>query len=64
MKLGDNTFFDLVRAYTSRYRDSVASTADFIALAEEVGGEDLEGFFDEWLYGETMPSVSGPGSGE
>ena len=58
-KLGDDLFFDLLRAYTDRYRHGVASTADFIALAEEVSGEDLGEFLDAWLYGEIMPSVPG-----
>lgn len=58
-QLGDDLFFDLLRAYTDRYRHGVASTAEFIALAEEVSGEDLGEFFDAWLYGEIMPSVPG-----
>ena len=61
-ELGDDLFFDLLRAYTDRYRHGVASTADFVALAEEVSGEDLGTFFDEWLYGEVMPSVPGLGA--
>jgi aminopeptidase N len=58
-RLGDDPFFDLLRAYTDRYQHGVASTADFIALAEEVSGEDLGEFFDAWLYGEVMPPVPG-----
>ncbi len=63
-KLGDDLFFDLLRAYADRYRHGVASTADFIALAEEVSSEDLGMFFDEWLYGEVMPPVPGLGAEE
>jgi aminopeptidase N len=64
MKLGDDLFFEQVRAYTDRYRHGVASTDDFIALAKKVSGDDLGKFFDEWLYGEVMPSVPGLGAEE
>ena len=63
-RLGDDLFFDLLRAYTDRYRHGVASTADFIALVEEVSGEDLAEFLDPWLFGEVMPSVPGLGTEE
>ena len=56
-RLGDDVFFEIVRAYTDRYRQSVASTDDFIALVEEISGEALGDFFDEWLYAEVMPTV-------
>ena len=61
-RLGDDLFIELLQAYTDRYRHGVASTADFIALAEEASGEDLDQFFDAWLYGEVMPSVPGLGA--
>ncbi len=47
--LGDETFFALLRAWTTQHQYGNASTADFIALAEEVSGEDLDAFFQEWL---------------
>jgi hypothetical protein len=35
-----------------------ATTADFIALAEEIGGVELYSFFDEWLHGEgRLPGI-------
>jgi aminopeptidase N len=63
-RLGDDVFFELVRAYADRYRHDVAGTGDFIALAEDVCGENLGEFFDEWLYGEVMPPVPGLGAEE
>ena len=48
--LGDETFFRLLEEWAARYRYSTATTADFIALAEEVSGEDLDAFFTDWLY--------------
>jgi aminopeptidase N len=49
-RLGDAAFFQLLQEWAARYRYSTATTEDFIALAEEVSGEDLEAFFTDWLY--------------
>ncbi len=43
----------------SRYRDASASTADFVALAEEVSGRQLDGFMNPWLYGAKTPPMPG-----
>jgi aminopeptidase N len=48
--LGDETFFRLLQEWAARYRYSTATTADFITLAEEISGEDLDAFFTGWLY--------------
>jgi len=50
LRLGDEMFFRLLQEWAARYRYSTATTGDFIALAEEVSGEDLETFFTDWLY--------------
>lgn len=57
LRLGDERFFQLLRTFYARYRGGNASTADFIAVAEEVSGEDLTAFFQEWLYEETLPPL-------
>ena len=44
------TFFQLLREWAARYGTANATTDDFIALAEEISGEDLDDFFDDWLY--------------
>ena len=49
-RLGDETFFPLLQEWAARYRYSTATTDDFIALAEEVSGQDLDAFFTDWLY--------------
>ncbi|GAB5494414.1 MAG: M1 family metallopeptidase [Phototrophicaceae bacterium] len=55
-RVGDDVFFEILEVYHTRYADSVAETADFIAVAEEVSAEDLSDFFDTWLYTENRPS--------
>jgi aminopeptidase N len=57
LKVGDDTFFRLLREYCARYRDSNAAIEDFIALAEEVSGQDLGDFFQAWLYEKTVPDI-------
>lgn len=53
----DDVFFDILRTYYDRFKYSNASTADFIAVAEEVSGQDLGDFFDAWLFEDEMPEL-------
>lgn len=55
--VGDEVFFDILRTYNERYFHSNASTADFIAVAEEISGNDLTDFFDVWLYQSELPDT-------
>jgi aminopeptidase N len=57
--LGDDTFWAGIRGYYRRYRDALASTADFRRAMEEVCGNDLGWFFDEWLYRGGVPRLAG-----
>jgi aminopeptidase N len=49
-RIGDRDFFAILRAWASTYSHSTANTADFIALADAQSGEDLDSFFQRWLY--------------
>ncbi|MEZ4870328.1 MAG: M1 family metallopeptidase [Caldilineaceae bacterium] len=57
LTVGDERFFTIIRTYYDRYKGGNASTADFIAVAEEVSGEDLGDFFQAWLYGAEIPPM-------
>jgi aminopeptidase N len=57
--IGPQAFAALERSWAARYRNGVASTADFIALASEVAHRDLSGFLRRWLYGDTTPPMPG-----
>ncbi|WP_448810565.1 M1 family metallopeptidase [Agromyces bauzanensis] len=50
LEIGDDAFFELAQTWVERFGGGTASTHDFIALAEEVSGQDLEAFFDAWVY--------------
>jgi aminopeptidase N len=58
-QIGDDAFFETLRTYLQRYRYGNAGSDDFIAVAEEVSGQDLGPFFDDWLYSQPMPPLPG-----
>ena len=58
-RVGDDAFFDGLRAYYARYRHGNASTRDFRAVMEEVSGDDLRAFFDQWLRRPGQPIFDG-----
>jgi aminopeptidase N len=55
--LGENVFFDVLQTYFARHLHQSVTTADFIAVAEEVSGRDLTAFFDAWLYDPIIPPI-------
>jgi aminopeptidase N len=57
--IGVPAFDRLERTWVTRHRDSSATTADFVRLASEVSGRDLDAFFDAWLHGEKTPPMPG-----
>jgi aminopeptidase N len=58
-QIGEAAFQRVERAWVTRYRDDVASTQDFIALASKVSGQDLTKFLNDWVYGTTTPPMPG-----
>ena len=58
-KVGNETFLQIIRAWYSENKFSNVTTQDFIALAERVSGQQLDQFFQVWLFEEGRPE---PGS--
>ena len=56
--LGDDVFFAGIRSYYARFRDSLASTADFRATMEEASGTELGWFFEQWLHRPGYPVIA------
>ena len=56
-RIGTDVFWEGIREYYKTYRDKNASTADFRRVMEEVSGEDLERFFDQWLTRSVSPAI-------
>ena len=55
-KIGDATFFELMRTWATEHRYGNVTTAQFIDLAEQLSGMDLGQFFDVWLYQPDKPT--------
>lgn len=55
LEVGDEVFFDILRTYYDRHQYGNASSADFIAVAEEISGQDLTDFFQAWLFDRELP---------
>jgi aminopeptidase N len=58
-QVGDAAFQRIERTWVTRYRDGVASTQDFIALASKVSGQNLTTFLNDWIYGTKTPPMPG-----
>ena len=53
--LGDTDFFAGLQQYYNDYGYDSATTEQFRDVMETVSGQDLDAFFDQWIYGEYFP---------
>ncbi len=53
--VGDAVFFDALRLYGERFAYGNAITEDLREVFEEVWGQSLGWFFEQWVYGEGRP---------
>ncbi|MFJ3901194.1 M1 family metallopeptidase [Streptomyces sp. NPDC090025] len=58
-KIGAADFATLERRWVTDHQDGTATTADFVALAEEVSGQELTRFLNDWLYAAKTPAMPG-----
>ena len=56
VKVGDATFFRILRDWYAQNRYENVSTPQFIALAEAESHQDLGAFFKAWLYTPQKPT--------
>ena len=54
-KLGDPTFFRIMRGWVQQHAYSNARVPQFISYAEQISGENLTHFFYVWLYRSGKP---------
>lgn len=55
--LGDETFFELLRSYLDLFAFQSRSTFDFINYCINFTGENLNWFFDQWVFGKGYPML-------
>ncbi|MFB3907561.1 MAG: M1 family aminopeptidase [Candidatus Eisenbacteria bacterium] len=53
--LGDSLFFASLHEYRDRTAYRSTTTAEFQSIVEEVAGQDLDWFFQPWVYGVDRP---------
>ncbi|MEZ4425646.1 MAG: M1 family aminopeptidase [Gemmatimonadota bacterium] len=58
-RLGDEAFHEGIRRYYARFYNANATTLDFRQTIEEASGQDLEVFFEQWLYRGGNPRLEG-----
>ena len=56
-RIGTDVFWTGMRTYYERFRNANATTADFRRVMEDVSGEDLRAFFDQWTRRPGHPQV-------
>ncbi|MFF3420229.1 M1 family metallopeptidase [Streptomyces sp. NPDC002698] len=55
--VGEDVFNRIERTFLDRYRNRAATTADYVAVATEISGQDQSGFLNDWLYGTKTPRM-------
>ncbi|HEU0182816.1 MAG TPA: M1 family metallopeptidase [Agromyces mariniharenae] len=58
LEVGDEAFFEGAQLWLDRYDDSTGSAKDFQAVFEEVSEQDLDEFFQIWLYDPVKPPTT------
>lgn len=59
LAVGDADFFAILKAWSAEHRYGNGDTTQFIALAERVSGEQLDGLFQTWLFTAGRPVLTG-----
>jgi hypothetical protein len=57
--VGDEAFFTILQRWAREQAGRTVTIPQFIALAESVSGQELDAFFDEWLYNPAKPASLG-----
>ena len=56
--VGDEVFFRGVRRFLNTWRFDKAGTEEFRAAMEAESGRSLQRFFEQWIYGASLPQVA------
>jgi aminopeptidase N len=53
--VGDEAFFKILKEYYKNYAYKSVTTKDFQTISEFISGKELDGFFNQWIYGSGHP---------
>ena len=56
--VGDDAWWRGIKLYVARNKDHVVETADFRKAMEEASGQDLNWFFDQWVFHGGHPELT------
>lgn len=56
LEIGDDVFFRLLKRWAAVRSGRTVTTAQFVALAEQLSGKDLDAFFTTWLFTPEKPA--------
>jgi len=57
-EVGDDAFWTILHTWTETHAFDTGSTDEFVALSEQVSGQDLGELFDVWLFTPSRPPAS------
>ena len=57
-QIGDEAFWRGVNIYLNRHKFGSVETTDLIRAMEEASGDELDWFFDQWVYGLGSPKLT------
>ncbi|MDY0151329.1 MAG: M1 family aminopeptidase [Candidatus Cloacimonas sp.] len=57
LKIGNANFFQLLQQWFATYNGQNVVTSEFQAMAQQISGQDLTQFFNQWIYGSGIPAV-------
>ena len=60
--VGDAAFFQILQTWASTHRYGNATTGQFVELAEQISGQQLDSLFTTWLYTTGKPSIGPNGA--
>ncbi|MCL2357378.1 MAG: M1 family metallopeptidase [Defluviitaleaceae bacterium] len=55
--VGEEVFWQIISEYYRRFAFEIADANDFINLAEEISGRNLQNFFSRWINEGTVPGL-------
>ncbi len=58
VKIGEEAFWQGIRAYYAEHENGVADTEDVRRAMEQASGQDLEAFFEQWAYSPGFPKLA------
>jgi aminopeptidase N len=57
-EVGDRDFWQIIDEWLDSNAFATGSTEEFMAIAEQVSGQDLDAFFQTWLFAPERPPLS------